>query len=86
MRLWTGSLRVLSEMHAEGSIRMLFVSPNYRRRRIGIALETYMINLGLERGERPTHGQVEIGNDASKGLQEALGLCFSKGRIYWMEQ
>jgi tRNA (guanine37-N1)-methyltransferase len=50
-----------------------------------MALETYMINLGLERGERP-YGQVEIGNDASKGLQEALGLCFSKGRIYWMER
>ena len=64
---------------------MLFVSPEYRRRRIGMALETYMINLGLECGERP-YGQVEIGNDASKGLQEALGLCFSKGRIYWMER
>ena len=80
-----GQLAGFIGMHAEGGIGMLFVSPEYRRRRIGMALETYMINLGLERGERP-YGQVEIGNDASKGLQEALGLCFSKGRIYWMER
>ena len=80
-----GQLAGFIGMHAEGGIGMLFVSPEYRRCRIGMALETYMINLGLERGERP-YGQVEIGNDASKGLQETLGLCFSRGRIYWMER
>ena len=71
--------------HGEGSIGMLEVFPEYRRRKIGKALETYMINLALEAGQTP-FGQVAEGNEKSMRLQESLGLCFSKADVYWMEK
>lgn len=72
-------------MHTEGSLGMLEVLPEYRGRHIGKALETYMINLSLERGMIP-YGQVAEDNEVSRKLQEALGLCFSKTMVYWMEK
>lgn len=72
-------------IHAEGSIGMLEVFPQYRGRHIGKALETYMINLLLERGMIP-YGQVADGNEISRRLQESLGLYFSKTMICWMEK
>ena len=71
--------------HGEGSIGMLEVFQEYRRRRIGKALETYMINLALEAGQTP-FGQVAEGNEKSFRLQESLGLCLSKADVYWMEK
>lgn len=70
-------------MHGEGSIGMLTVLPQYRRRHLGKALETYIINLSLEKGMTP-FGQVAVENEASRKLQESLGLCFSKQQLYWM--
>lgn len=70
-------------MHGEGSIGMLTVLPQYRRRHLGKALETYIINLSLEKGMTP-FGQVAVENEASRKLQESLGLCFSKQPMYWM--
>lgn len=72
-------------MHTEGSIGMLTVLPEYRGRGIGKALETYIINLSLEQGFTP-FGQVEEQNEVSKSLQESLGLCFAKQKIYFLEQ
>lgn len=72
-------------MHAEGSIGMLHILPEYRGRRLGKALETYMINRCLERGYTP-YGQVIAGNETSKRLQDSLGLCCSKSRVYWLER
>lgn len=72
-------------MHAEGSCGMLVVLPQYRRRYIGKALETYMVNLLLERDMTP-YGQVLGENEISIRLQERLGLCFSKQKVYWMEK
>lgn len=71
--------------HEEGGIGMLQVFPKYRRRKIGKALETYLINLSLELGHTP-FGQVEEGNENSMALQESLGMCFAKGNIYWLEK
>ena len=71
-------------MHAEGSIGMLEVFPQYRGRKIGKALETYLINLSLEYGFTP-YGQAKEGNEASLRLQESLGLCFAKKKVYWLE-
>ncbi|MBQ8278394.1 MAG: tRNA (guanosine(37)-N1)-methyltransferase TrmD [Roseburia sp.] len=71
--------------HEEGGIGILQVFPEYRRRKIGKALETYMINLSLDMGHTP-YGQVVEGNEKSMALQESLGLCFAKGKIYWMEK
>lgn len=71
--------------HEEGSLGMLFVLPEYRSRRVAAALETYMINLSVERGEVP-YGHVIIGNTASEKMQEKLGLCKAKGKVYWMSK
>lgn len=72
-------------MHTEGSVGLLEVFPEYRGRHLGKALETYMINLSLERGMTP-YGQVVDGNAVSTKLQESLGLCFSKTMVYWLEK
>lgn len=71
-------------IHAEGSIGMLQVLSPYQGRKIGKALETYMINISLEQGMTP-YGQVKAGNDKSLRLQESLGLCLSRDMVYWME-
>lgn len=78
-----GELAGFAGMHGEGSLGMLEVLPQYRGRHIGKALETYMINLSLEKGMTP-FGQVAVENEVSKKLQESLGLYFSKQLVYWM--
>lgn len=79
-----GELTGFVGMHTEGSLGMLQVLPAYRGRKIGKALETYIINYSLELGHTP-YGQVEEGNEISMKLQESLGNCFSRQKIYWME-
>lgn len=69
--------------HEEGSIGMLYVLPEYRKRHVAMALETYCMNLAVERGEIP-YGQVVLGNEPSIELQQKLGICFAKGTIVWM--
>ena len=69
--------------HEEGSIGMLYVLPEYRKRHVAMALETYCMNLAIERGEIP-YGQIVLGNEPSIGLQEKMGICFAKGTIVWM--
>ena len=69
--------------HGEGSIGMLYVLPEYRKRHVAMALETYCMNLAVERGEIP-YGQVVLGNEASIRLQEKMGICFAKETIVWM--
>lgn len=69
--------------HEEGSIGMLYVLPEYRKRHVAMALETYCMNLAIDRGEIP-YGQVVLGNEASIRLQEKMGICFAKGTIVWM--
>ncbi len=71
-------------MHEEGSTGMLEVYEEYRGRKIGKALETYLINLQLEQGYTP-FGQVVKGNEVSARLQQSLGLYMAKSNIYWME-
>ena len=69
--------------HEEGSIGMLYVLPEYRKRHVAMALETYCMNLAIERSETP-YGQIVLGNKPSISLQEKMGICFAKGRIVWM--
>ena len=71
-------------MHEEGSTGMLEVYEEYRVRKIGKALDTYLINLQLEQGYTP-FGQVVKGNEVSARLQQSLGLYMAKSNIYWME-
>lgn len=69
--------------HEEGSIGMLYVLPEYRKRHVAMALETYCMNLAIDRGEIP-YGQIVLGNEPSIGLQEKMGICFAKGTVVWM--
>lgn len=62
---------------------MLEVFSEYQRRKLGKTLETYIVNLTLERGHTP-YGQVVVGNERSMRLQEGMGMCFAKGLVYWM--
>ena len=71
--------------HPEGSMGILQVAPEYRRRKIAKALETYMINLSLDMGHVP-FAEVVVGNEKSIALQESMGMCFAKNLIYWMEK
>lgn len=69
--------------HEEGSIGMLYVLPEYRKRHVAMALETYCMNLAIERSEIP-YGQIVLGNKPSISLPEKMGICFAKGTIVWM--
>lgn len=69
--------------HDEGSIGLLEVLPEYRRRGIGAALERAAVRLALGRGQY-AFGQVEAGNAASLSLQTRLGLEVSQRTLFWL--
>ena len=70
-------------LHPEGSIGLLFVLPEYRRRGLAEALERRIFNRELAAGHIP-YGQIFIGNTASRALQEKMGVSFSDGYICWL--
>ena len=76
------SLLAFAGRHAEGSIGLLEVLPQYRRRRLASLLQSHMINLELSRGHIP-YGQVFDGNEPSLALQRSLGMTQSIGQLYW---
>jgi len=69
--------------HEEGSMGMLEVLPEYRRRGLALALEQYVINRTLSKGYVP-YVQLYTTNAASKALQERLGLSFADKNIIWL--
>lgn len=69
--------------HGEGSMGMLEILPEYRRRGLALMLEAGYINAVRALGEIP-YGQVYTDNIASLELQKKLGLDASKGHICWM--
>lgn len=69
--------------HAEGTVGMLLVRPEYRRRGVGLALEVSMVDRVLAAGEVP-FGQIAVGNAASMRLQEKLGFAVSKSTLFWL--
>ncbi len=69
--------------HGEGSMGLLTVLPEYRRRGIGIALETKNLNRRLSEGRIP-FGHVVVGNEKSKGLQKKIGMEFSEKIVTWV--
>ena len=71
------------EFHPEGSIGLLEVLPQYRRRGLGRLLELAAIRLALDRGQY-AFGQVEVGNTASLALQKDLGLSASERTLFWL--
>lgn len=71
--------------HAEGSMGMLEVLPQYRHNHIAVGLETYLINQLLREHHTP-YAQVIVGNAASLSLQKKLNLSVSEGLVSWMYQ
>lgn len=69
--------------HAEGSIGLLVILPEFRRRGFAEALERRYVNMELKKGHVP-YGQVYVGNTASRRLQEKLGMEFSEGNLCWL--
>lgn len=69
--------------HLEGSIGLLYVFPEFRRRGFAAALQRSMIAKTMDAGFVP-FGQVERSNSASLALQKKLGMTLSKRLIVWM--
>ena len=69
--------------HLEGSMGILYVLPEYRRRGYGTALQTCLMARTMDEGFIP-FGQVEKDNLNSLKLQEKLGMTRSDDLIVWM--
>ena len=69
--------------HAEGSMGMLEILPEYRRHGLAYALEGAMINQLLGQGRTP-YGSVVVGNSASEKLQKKLGLVKTDKPMIWL--
>ncbi len=69
--------------HLEGSMGLLYVFPEYRRRGFGAALQTHYIVKAMESGWIP-FGQVEKDNRNSLKLQQKIGMTRSDNLIVWM--
>lgn len=78
-----GTLAGFVGFHDEGSIGMLEVLPQFRRRGLGKALLHGAVRLALERGSIP-FGQVFYGNDASLALQKKAGMQVSGPVLFWL--
>jgi len=70
-------------IHAEGSIGLLEVLPEFRRQGIGCKLEAYIINDMVRKGRIP-YCQVSEENLNSLNLQKKLGLEFSDSHLFWL--
>jgi len=69
--------------HLEGSMGLLYVFPEFRRRGFGTALQTHCIVKTMENGCVP-FGQVEKDNLNSLKLQQKIGMTRSDNLIVWM--
>ena len=70
-------------MHEEGSIGLLEVLPEYRRRGIAAALAVFQANRILAQGRVP-FSQIEPGNAASFALHRRLGFEISQESVFWL--
>ena len=70
-------------VHQEGSIGMLYVFEDCRRRGYAKQLYSFMIERQLGLG-RLAYGQVLTDNEASLALQRDFGLTFSREPVFWM--
>lgn len=69
--------------HLEGSMGLLHIFPEYRRKGYGAELESFLINRYLALGLIP-YCHVEVGNGKSEGLQQKLGLRRAEKRAIWL--
>ncbi len=69
--------------HLEGSMGLLYVLPEHRRKGYASSLEKHLIKMNLDQGFIP-YGHVVEDNTASIELQKKLGFEQSKKLIRWM--
>ena len=79
----SGQLIGFAGIHGDGSAGMLYVAEEYRRKGIGGALESCIINQQLANGQTP-YCQIAEGNDASIALHEKLGLYIAEQPMWWL--
>ncbi len=77
-----GKLAGFIGRHGDGSMGMLEVYEDFRRRGLGEQLEIFMINYVMTFGRTP-HCDVYTDNIASQRLQEKLGLTPTPFYTYW---
>ncbi len=70
-------------LHDEGSMGLLYVEEEYRRRGLGASLEAYLINRQRELDWTP-YCHIMENNRESLALQEKLGLYLSSGKLWWL--
>lgn len=70
-------------IHTEGSMGLLYVEEEFRRRGVAEALEAFCANRLLEKGFTP-YGHIMEGNTPSEHLQEKLGFYRASRCVYWM--
>ncbi len=70
-------------IHPEGSLGLLYVTPECRGLGYGRETASFMINHQTELGRLP-YGQVYADNEASLALQKKLGFTFSRAYTSWM--
>ena len=79
-----GALAGFAGIHQEGTMGLLEVLPQFRRRGLAEVLEVGLIAQQLRRGLLP-YCHVRLGNTASEALQTKLGLVFDSRRtLYWI--
>ena len=78
-----GKLAGFMGEHLEGSMGLLYIFPEFRRRGYATELEKAVIAKTLREGYIP-FGQIEKSNNASMALQRKLGLTISDQLICWM--
>ena len=80
---YEGQLAGFMGLHADGSMGLLEVFPEYRKLGIGRAIEKFFINFCLDKGWVP-YGQVFCDNEASFSLQSHLGMSVDRTkRLCW---
>lgn len=78
-----GQLAGFAGSHIEGSIGMVEVLPEYRRRGIAEVLEAHIANQMLARGYVP-YAQIVVSNKPSLALQQKLNFTISEQKLWWL--
>lgn len=79
----SGDIMGFTGFHSEGSMGMLTVLPEYRRRGVGEALEKHLLRTAIDEGRTP-FCNVYLSNSASIALQEKLGLERGDVLSWWI--
>ena len=77
-----GKLVGFAGLHSEGSMGLLTVLPEYRRRGFAQQIYSALINNQLRKGRIP-YAQIYTDNENSLNLQKKLGFVLSEDTIAW---